>query len=1313
MKHKKEFRYISLFLVITFLLNFMPVENGAGEGFVSMLKNGLFQLQGYLGSNLRIKAGDDKDYFFRSGNNYNLKLSSEPGYVAKDFDLSKESDEVTLSLITVTKDNPNKSQAVSGATITLDTSDEKVIKAVASKGSIVLTKLGAGSKQISGKVDIKDVGTYNFNFYAKNDVVIDKRDTTTGDTPHYKNVFSTDKGNNTLVMPIVNNAYQLKIKGYKKGISKNLLDYSTAPLNFTVAVTGKNNDETVLQVNQDTGEVTAVGAGIAQITVSAREDKKNIVKPDSTMVLVPLKISASNAAISGSALNFSKFKSIGKNDTLALTEGADGICSKIIYTNMFDPNDLEWTVTKNGKKVKNMLSFTEVRDKTANSASNLKISGRKAGTYTVTAKLKKVTGLYKAEVDGTFVTFKVTIPLIDKDRSIYMNVGDTYNIFENSSIGDIKDFTYTPTNTGAIKINNATSVIKAEKIGTDIVTVSGNGSTFKITVHVIDKVALSTGNVTIPVGGTFDITAITTDISGADSWEWISGDNTIATVSGSANQAVIKGVKAGETEVTVEHTVDGIVKKASCKVFVTNSVTKIDLIPVQKVLNVGEVTSIRAEVKPKISKDTYLYWRSSNPEIVTVDDPNNHSKSNSVTAKSPGVAVIMALNKENVVLGSCNITVLSPVSGITLSESVVERPLSDKTFQLSATAKPDSDTKFVWKSSNDKIATVDGKGLVTFKKAGQVTIICSSATNPKIMATCDVIITKPAEGLKLDTKEITIAVGETYKLGATISPDDATNKLLNYKSMDPKVASVSNNGLITGRKPGIAYIMVSTPDKKVNETCTVKVVQKANGMKLSAVALILNKGENYTLEVTFNPKNTTENKVIWATGDKTIAKVDSRGRVTAISAGETIITASSSNGLTAICQIKVREPVLSIELSEKEATIAIGDELELEAEFNSDDVTNPKVKWKSSKSGVASVDKNGVVRGKKGGVAIITATADENGMKAFCVVTVEELATEITLNKTAYNLGYHKTVKLKATLKSNSVTKKKLKWTSSKSEVASVNKMGVVYGKRVGYANIKVRATDGSGISATCRIRVVREVGSINVKDSFYSMVVGQRKKIKARINPKGATYKTPKFVSDNDDIAMVDSRGKVTAIAPGKAQISVMAKDNSGKRQKVIIRVREYIPSTGITLSNTTLVMGVGDEQSTVYSIVPNGTDDKVKWSTNNKAVARVNKNGLITAIAPGLAVITATTTSGMKAQVSVTVVGLNFNKLDLEQYDTYNLSILGDVKNVTWDSENVSIATVSRGGMVTAKKPGTTYIRARVQGALLRCRVNVRKIN
>ena len=1269
---------LALFLSILLILNLVPLNN--------------------------IFAADDKDYLLKEGE---FEVNLADGGSREPYTLVQ--DEATLVLRSVSKTPPHTSLAISGAKIKLNDNTENVVKAeivpapngVDSAG-IKFTKKGAGSRQISGSVDIAGTN-YNFSFFVKVDLEIDKTNTTTDPKkPKYESVFDTDKGFNTLVMPVVNDSYQIKLKGYKEYVGS-YLKYSGSVLNWSITVNGKNNDNSVLEVDQTNGVIKAVGAGVAEVGVEAGEDPTKKVKPTSTMVVVPLKLSKNN--VSGG--NYTGFTEIAEGEEVTLTGG-----KQIIYTNTMDPNDIEWEVKKDGRVVKDVLSFTNTRVKTDTSAANVQIEGKRAGTYDVIARLKNVKGDYK-ELRQIRKSFKVTVPLTASNATAYLNVGDTYNIYNNSNIGSIKDFNYSADNSGTVKVDGSTSVITALKTGTGKVTVSNSTTSFVITVIVIDTIALSASDLTIPVGGTVDLNAIATDVSTSDSWEWSSENKSIATISGNGVNAVVKGIAAGKTTVTVEHTVGGVTKKVSCKITVVAAVTKITLTPAETVIEVDKIASIRADLTPKTSSGTHLYWRSSNPEIAQIDDENNHSAVASVTGKAPGIAVIMALNKENVVLGSAKVIVNTPVTGIILSQSVVEKPLSDKTYQIVATVAPKEATsaKLIWKSSNDKIALVDANGLVTFKAAGHVSIIVSSESNPQITATCDLTIIKTVESIKLETAEISLAVGENYKLSPTINPADASNKNLNYKSIDPKIADVSKTGTITGKQAGSTIITVTTPDGRVSASCKVNVTQKATGMKLSAAALVLDVGESYTLEVTFNPKTTTDTKVIWSISDKAVAKIDAKGKVTAVAAGESLITAKSSNGLTAVCKIKVNQPVGNITLNYTEYNLAVDDELELEVTFDNDDVTNKKVKWKSSKSDIASVDKNGVVKGKKGGVAIITVTADENGMQANCVVTVEEPISEIKLNKSSYNLGYHKSFLLKATLKTNSATNKVLKWSSSKNSVVSVNKSGQIYGKKLGYATIKVKATDGSGAEATARIRVVREANSISANPSFLSMIVGRRKQIKVKVTPKDATYKTVKFKSDNTDIAMVDSKGRVTALAAGKTKIDILAKDNSGKKQSVVVQVRDYIPATSLTLSNTTLTMGIGDKQGTVYSMSPSGTDDKIKWSTNNKAVAKVNKNGLITAVGSGNATITASTTSGKTAQIAVTVVGLSFYNLSMEQYDTYTLSVLGDVKNIAWDSENPEIATVAN-GIVTAKKAGKTTILARVNGAVLRCKVVVRNI-
>lgn len=1326
-KVKRWKRKSAFFLAWLFFLTSIPLPESADVGLLGSIIDGAKKVQEFVGSRvIGVYANDDKDYFL-TADGYEINLSGNSS--EKEIDLT-ETNRITLSLKSKKKGEATGSfSAVGEAVIKFTDAGKNVCTAKAENNvtgtatsSITLERVGRGSEQVVGTIQIPGSSlTYNFNFLVKADVKIKKSPLVAigskNKIGYIHNLFTNDGDDvKSLFIPLVNTKHQVEIDGYNEvHLGSNLKNYKG---HFEWILTSESgNVANIVEVDGEKGELKALGAGYADLEVRPVNNAGKKAKPDKARILIPLRLSETN--ITGG--NFETFHSI-ENDKVLMPNSGD--TAKLIYTNALDPKDIEWEVkqegkdvTKDGKKISDFVTITNGSNQTDSSASSVTIDVKRAGSYTITAKLKNLKGDF-ITLPTSYVRFKYNVPMITQNLTKYLNVGDTFNIYNNSNIGSISGYQFTVLDgRDVISIDKTSSEIKALKTGEAVIKVTGPvvGESFTITLFVMDTLTLNQSNATIPIGGKLDLAAMSTDVSTADSWEWSSDTNRVATVEGSGNSAVVKGIAPGSAVITVQHiTKGGITKKATCKVEVTAGVTGIKLVPTEEIVDVGKVVSIRAEVEPKTSQTVRLYWRSSNPKIVEVDNIEEHSAVNSVTAKAPGTAVIMALNKDNVVLGSCTITVKTAVTGIKISEKAIEKTLEDKTHQLTAITTPENATvtALKWKSTNPEVATVDEKtGLVTFKKPGRTTIICVSESNPSVMDTCEVNVAKGIASLKVDKNEVSLAVGETYQLNAVISPEDASNKNLIFTSLDSKVATVSNTGLITGKASGMAYITISTVDKKFNASCTVKVSQKPTGFKLNASALVLDIGEGYTLEGTFNPKTTTEKKITWTSSDNSIAKVDAKGRVIGVGVGKCIINATTSNSLNAVCYVTVNKPVSSISISEEEVTLAVGDEQELEVVFDSDEVTNKDVKWKSSDTSVVTVDKKGVIKGIAGGIAVITVTSEENGMSAISIVTVEEPVAEITLNKTSLNLGYHQKFTLVATIKNNSATRKKIKWSSSKKSVVTVGKNGVIYGKKLGYATIKAAATDGSGAEATCRVRVVRAATSLSISDSFLNMVVGKTRRLKVKISPKNATYKTAKFKSDNTDVAIVDNKGKITAIGAGRAKITAYTKDNSGKKQVCIVQVRDYVPSGGITLSATNLTMGVGDKQSVIYSLAPNGSDDKVTWASNNKAAVRVSKKGVITGIAPGSSAVTATTSSGKNATVSVTVVGLNFNRLELEQYDSYTLSVLGDVKNITWDSSNPSIATVS-GGTVVGKKEGSCDIYARVNGALLTCKVRVKKI-
>ena len=132
--------------------------------------------------------------------------------------------------------------------------------------------------------------------------------------------------------------------------------------------------------------------------------------------------------------------------------------------------------------------------------------------------------------------------------------------------------------------------------------------------------------------------------------------------------------------------------------------------------------------------------------------------------------------------------------------------------------------------------------------------------------------------------------------------------------------------------------------------------------------------------------------------------------------------------------------------------------------------TKGKITWTSSKKSVATVSSKGVVKAKKKGTAVIIAKYGKK--KLTCKVTVKQPVKSIKLNKTSATLKKGKSLTLKATISPSSANNKAVTWTSSNKKVATVTSKGVVKAVGNGTATITVKAKDGSGKKATCKITV-------------------------------------------------------------------------------------------------------------------------------------------------------------------------------------------------------------------------------------------------
>ena len=147
---------------------------------------------------------------------------------------------------------------------------------------------------------------------------------------------------------------------------------------------------------------------------------------------------------------------------------------------------------------------------------------------------------------------------------------------------------------------------------------------------------------------------------------------------------------------------------------------------------------------------------------------------------------------------------------------------------------------------------------------------------------------------------------------------------------------------------------------------------------------------------------------------------------------------------------------------------------------------------------------------------------------------------------------------------------------------------------------------------------------------------------------------------------------------------------------------------AASVKLSSKNLTLIIGQSQLLKLS----GTSSKITWTTKNKSIATVDKKGKVTAKKKGTTVITASV-NGKKYTCKVTVESPKLNKtsISLNTKQSTRLKLNGTKQKVKWVSKNKSIATVNSGGIVTAKKAGSTVITASIGKKQYNCKITVKK--
>lgn len=488
---------------------------------------------------------------------------------------------------------------------------------------------------------------------------------------------------------------------------------------------------------------------------------------------------------------------------------------------------------------------------TANSAETLKAVGfyTEDVQYTCTIKIyKNCTG---NPVSGTLVsTQTATEPYagfhtVVLDTPVDLNAGDTYSVvvYQTTSSGTPKvpidvSFSWNWL-TGVSSAKTGQSFISSS--GSYWQDVSASGYNCRIKAYTdkrdtttpadvkVSRITLSASTgLALTKGQTQKLTATVAPANATNkAVTWKTSDKNVATVS---ENGLVTAVGGGDATITCTAK-DGSGVKATCKVTVTVPVSGIQLSQTSAALTVGDTLTLTKTIYPSDATNQAVTWTSSSDAVASVDSNGK------ITAKTAGSAVITCKSvSDNSVVGICNVTVKAKVqtpseikvNKITLNKTTAS-VTKGKTLQLTATVAPGNATKkeVKWSTSNKNVAMVSTSGLVTAKSAGTATITCTAQDGSGVKATCKITVKNPVvkvTKVTLNKTTATLAPKETLTLKATVTPTNATNKAVTWKSSNTKIATVSSSGKVTAKAAGTVTITCRAKDGSGKKaTCKITV----------------------------------------------------------------------------------------------------------------------------------------------------------------------------------------------------------------------------------------------------------------------------------------------------------------------------------------------------------------------------------------------------------------------------------------------------------------------------------------------------------
>ena len=763
--------------------------------------------------------------------------------------------------------------------------------------------------------------------------------------------------------------------------------------------------------------------------------------------------------------------------------------------------------------------------------------------------------------------------------------------------------------------------------------------------------------------------------------------------------------------------------------FVTVSGVEAD----KRVLLGGESTKLQIRTGDKVNKNVTWTLSEDDEAYITMTVKNGVATVKAKDVSEKHVVTIGAATADSTL--SATLTILPKAQGIVLSQEDVTVDLGAD-FDLpvfTATVLPaDAGQSVTWKSSNEKVATVEDGVVSLTGYLGTAKITATTTDGTKLSATATITVVDLAQSIVL-TGEDTILGGKSATY--TAAEEDGTAikaSEITWTLSDTTYASVNASGKVTTKAvPETVELTLTATiegsDRSATKTITLTpaatYVDILIGDSLATGAAftcnVSDESTSLPLSAKVYPQGSAQ-AVTWKSSNEKVATV-AEGIVTfAGKTGTATITATTTDGTGKKATVKVTFDALTtkVEIEEHAETLRSGEKLSLKA---TTDLAKVGVTWAladPADKAYVTLSANGTVKAKtvyETHVVTLCAFAKDGWAMAETTLTIlpkndqvlvlthaDENVTKTTqsVNRSA---GTYTLSAANVAGEAQNVT-----WKTSNKKVVSLS---AAQGTDVtlnllksGTATITAIAEDGTKTTVTIKVTTLVESLTITGSDTVAS---GKSVTLKAVAAPSTAAKKSVTWTLADDGVAYasINASGKLTAaknlMTAQTVTVVATAKDGSGVVAKKEITIQPIATSILVQQKAQTVDMQKTASLQLTGKVYPASANQGIQWTSSNAKVATVDETGLVTFHKGGTVTITAATTDGSnkKATVKLTVVkgveSLSLSDTFLASGKSVNLAKFVEVgpadasnKKLTWSlSGDTAFATLSASGTLKAK--------------------------